>query len=239
MDSHERQAPEQLRFSGGLESGSRDMNGQKILSIIRRLRATGGVLACAAALLSGLPAGAQERGGAASEPVQGVVVRGIEIDGSRRIDANAIRAVLVTELGVPVTRARIAEDVRRIYDLGFFRDIRVSARSVPGGQVLTYLVVEQPIIRRVTVIGNENLDSEDIQDQLTLTVGSTIDYPLLIENRARIEGLYQSKGLLPRVGRVPDRGARPGLGVGELRDHRGREGEVARDRLHGQRVSGR
>ena len=194
MDSHERQAPEQLRFSGGLESGSRDMNGQKILSIIRRLRATGGVLACAVALLSGLPAGAQERGGAASEPVQGVVVRGIEIDGSRRIDANAIRAVLVTELGVPVTRARIAEDVRRIYDLGFFRDIRVSARSVPGGQVLTYLVVEQPIIRRVTVIGNENLDSEDIQDQLTLTVGSTIDYPLLIENRARIEGLYQSKG---------------------------------------------
>ncbi len=194
MDSHERQAPEQLRFSGGLESGSRDMNGQKILSIIRRLRATGGVLACAVTLLSGLPAGAQERGGAASEPVQGVVVRGIEIDGSRRIDANAIRAVLVTELGVPVTRARIAEDVRRIYDLGFFRDIRVSARSVPGGQVLTYLVVEQPIIRRVTVIGNENLDSEDIQDQLTLTVGSTIDYPLLIENRARIEGLYQSKG---------------------------------------------
>ncbi|MEE8314189.1 MAG: outer membrane protein assembly factor BamA [Myxococcota bacterium] len=170
------------------------MNGQKLLSIIRRLRTAVGLLACAGALLSGLPAGAQERGGAASEPVQGVVVRGLEIDGSRRIDANAIRAVLVTELGVPVTRARIAEDVRRIYDLGFFRDIRVSARRVPGGQVLTYFVVEQPIIRRVTVIGNENIDSEDLQDQLTLTVGSTIDYPLLIENRARIEGLYQSKG---------------------------------------------
>ncbi len=170
------------------------MNGQKILRFIRRLRTAGGLLACAVALLAGLPAGAQERGGAASEPVQGVVVRGIEIDGSRRIDANAIRAVLVTELGVPVTRARIAEDVRRIYDLGFFRDIRVSARRVPGGQVLTYFVVEQPIIRRVTVIGNENIDSEDLQDQLTLTVGSTIDYPLLIENRARIEGLYQSKG---------------------------------------------
>jgi outer membrane protein insertion porin family len=128
------------------------------------------------------------------QPTQGVVVREIQIEGNRRIDANAIRAVLVTEVGTLLTRARVAEDVKRIYDLGFFRDIRVSATRVGDGQVLTYFVDEQPIIRRVTVIGNDNIDGDDIQDQLTLTVGSTIDYPLLIENRARIEGLYQSKG---------------------------------------------
>ncbi|MEE9280856.1 MAG: outer membrane protein assembly factor BamA [Myxococcota bacterium] len=143
------------------------------------------------ALLAPAFASAQQAGGA---PTPGVEVREIRVDGNRRIDANAIRAVMATEVGQPLSRARIAEDVKRIYDLGFFRDIRVSAAPVAGGQVLTYLVEEQPVIRRVTVIGNDNVDGDDIQDQLTLTVGSTIDYPLLIENRGRIEGLYQSKG---------------------------------------------
>ncbi len=164
------------------------MKGQEFLNAGRWLRAATGLLVCALTLATAPAARAQD------QPAQGVVVREIQIEGNRRIDANAIRAVLATEVGTPLTRARVAEDVKRIYDLGFFHDIRVSATRVGDGQVLTYFVEEQPIIRRVTVIGNDNIDSDDIQDQLTLTVGSTIDYPLLIENRARIEGLYQSKG---------------------------------------------
>lgn len=149
---------------------------------------------CAPLAALALALAVPQHASAQGDPAPGVVVREIRVEGNRRIDVNAIRAVLVTQAGEPLSRARIAEDVRRIHDLGFFRDIRVSAESVAGGQILTYTVEEQPIIRRVTVIGNENVKSDDIQDQLTLTVGSTIDYPLLIENRARIEGLYQSKG---------------------------------------------
>ena len=156
-----------------------------------RLRKTAGALIAAVVLGSPLGASAQQDTGT---PTEGVVVREIRVEGNRRIDANAIRAVLVTQIGTVFSFDRVAEDVRRIYELGFFRDVDVSADRVEGGQVLTYIVHEQPIIRRITVIGNEHIKSDEIQDQLTLTVGSTIDYPLLIENRARMEGFYQTKG---------------------------------------------
>ena len=156
------------------------------------LRAAVGALLAAIVLGTPLGAGAQQAG--AGTPSEGIVVREIRIEGNRRIDANAIRAVLVTQVDTVFSFSRVAEDVRRIYELGFFRDVDVSADRVQGGQVLTYIVQEQPIIRRITVIGNEHIKSDEIQDLLTLTVGSTIDYPLLIENRARMESFYQTKG---------------------------------------------
>src|SRR3990172_11285289 len=42
--------------------------------------------------------------------------------------------------------------------------------------------------------GNDSVDSDKIRDVLTLTTGATLDYPLLFENRGRIEGLYRAEG---------------------------------------------
>jgi outer membrane protein insertion porin family len=50
------------------------------------------------------------------------------------------------------------------------------------------------VIRQVTISGNDEIDGEKIRDTLTLTTGSTLDYPLLYENARRIEGLYRAEG---------------------------------------------
>lgn len=127
-------------------------------------------------------------------PRMGVPVVDVQVTGNRRIEQAAVRAAIHTEPGSRASAALIADDIRRIYALGFFRDVLVGADEVPGGQVLTYQVVENPIIRRVTIAGNENLESKDITENLTLTLGSTIDYPQLIENQQRIAAMYQQKG---------------------------------------------
>jgi outer membrane protein insertion porin family len=121
-------------------------------------------------------------------------ITAIRVTGNRRIDADAVRAVVGSRVGGTATRDRIAQDVRRIHELGFFNDVRVLADPGPDGLVLTYQVQEHPIVRQVAIIGNDNIDSKDITEKLTLTAGSTIDYPLIIENKARIEGFYKSKG---------------------------------------------
>jgi outer membrane protein insertion porin family len=111
------------------------------------------------------------------------------------IEPDAIKAVIGTKIGEPLDRARLAEDVRRIYGLGFFHDVRVEVGAAAnGGALVTYVVDENPVIRQVSITGNEELGSDDIKEKLTVTVGSTVDYPLLLENSARIEAQYQAKG---------------------------------------------
>jgi len=119
----------------------------------------------------------------------------VRVRGNRRIETAAILARVGQKPGDTASSAQLAEDVRQVYALGFFRDVQVLQDQTPdGGLVLIFAVVENPVIRQVTISGNENVEQDKIKDNLTLTTGSTLDYPLLFENRQRIEALYRAEG---------------------------------------------
>jgi outer membrane protein insertion porin family len=118
----------------------------------------------------------------------------VRVQGNRRIETNAIRARITTQPGDAFNRARVAADVREVYSLGFFRNVRVISEESIDGRILIFELEENPVVRQVSITGNENLDGEKIRDSLTLTTGSTLDYPLLFENRERIEALYRAEG---------------------------------------------
>jgi outer membrane protein insertion porin family len=118
----------------------------------------------------------------------------IRITGNKRIEADAIRARITTKPGDRFNASQVAEDVRQIHSLGFFKDVRVYSESGPNGRILTFDIVENPVVRQVTIAGNEAIEGDRIRDQLTLTTGATLDLPLLYENRDRIEALYRAEG---------------------------------------------
>jgi len=118
----------------------------------------------------------------------------VQVRGNRRIETAAILARVGHKPGDPLNGARLAEDLRQIYALGFFRDVQALEEGGLDGLVLVYVVEENPVVRQVTLAGNENVDEEKIKDNLTLTTGSTLDFPLLFENRQRIEALYRAEG---------------------------------------------
>ncbi len=124
----------------------------------------------------------------------GIHVVGVEIQGNRRIEADAILAVLGTRPDTVLSLSVIASAVREIYKLGFFRNVTVVSKDAPGGQIISFVVEENPTIRRVTVTGNSSMGAEEVTDVLTLTVGSTVDRPLIVENQERVKALYQAKG---------------------------------------------
>jgi outer membrane protein assembly complex protein YaeT len=122
------------------------------------------------------------------------VVAALSVRGNKRIESAAILARVTHKVGEPFSVPRLAADVRGVYALGFFRDVTVYEESGPDGISLIFEVEENPVVRQVTLSGNDNVDGEKIKDILTLTTGSTLDYPLLFENRQRIEGLYRAEG---------------------------------------------
>lgn len=138
----------------------------------------------------------------ASERILGVPEAGrggdrvaeVRITGNKRIEADAIRARISTQPGQPYDPARLAEDVRQVHALGFFENVRVLSEPSPAGRILTFEIEENPVVRQITIAGNDSIDSDRIRDQLTLTTGATLDLPLLYENRDRIEALYRAEG---------------------------------------------
>lgn len=138
-------------------------------------------------LLGGAAAGA-----AAAPPAERVAE--VRIRGNRRIEADAIRARISTKPGEPYNPQQVAADVREVFGLGFFRNVKVLTEETKDGRVLTFDVDENPVVRQIAISGNDNIAGDKIRDALTLTTGATLDYPLLYENVARIEGLYRSEG---------------------------------------------
>jgi outer membrane protein insertion porin family len=125
----------------------------------------------------------------AGEPIAQITVRG-----NHRIDVEAIRGRIGSKVGAPLDPAQIAKDIEEIHKLGFFRDVQAQRDQTDTGVAVIFEVEENPLVRQISIAGNENIDSDKIREALTLATGSTLDYPLLFENRRRIEGLYRAQG---------------------------------------------
>jgi TolB-like protein len=124
----------------------------------------------------------------------GEPVARIEVRGNHRIDAEAIRGRIGSKPGAPLDSAQVAKDIEEIHKLGFFRNVTAVKEPSDAGTVVVYEVEENPLVRQISISGNENIESDKIREALTLATGSTLDYPLLFENRRRIEGLYRAQG---------------------------------------------
>lgn len=186
----------------------RPFDGDAVRADVERLRARPGFASAESAVDRG-PDGvvvtyrlvAAERIGLPDAGHGGERVADVRVAGNRRIEADAIRARISTKPGDVYDPARIAEDVRQVHALGFFENVRVLAERTPQGRVLVFEIEENPVVRQITIAGNDSIDSDRIRDQLTLTTGATLDLPLLYENRDRIEALYRAEGFYQaRVG---------------------------------------
>ncbi len=132
---------------------------------------------------------------------EGEIVTEIRVRGNRRIESDAILARISTRTGQSIRPGQIAADVEEVFGLGFFANVEVYTDRGPDGIILIFEVEENPVIRQISISGNDEIDSDKIRDALTLTTGSTLDYPLLHENTARIEALYRAEGFyLAEVG---------------------------------------
>ncbi len=125
---------------------------------------------------------------------EGERVAGVTVRGNKRIESSAIRARITTREGDVFDAGRVAADVRALYELGFFSDVRVLSEEAEDGRLLVFEVRENAVVRQVTISGNDSVPSDEIRDKLTLTTGSTLDYPLLFENKERIETIYRAQG---------------------------------------------
>ena len=118
----------------------------------------------------------------------------IRITGNDRIEEDAIRRVIKTKAGDVYNLKAIADEVKAVYAMGYFDDIRVEAQTVAEGKIITFRITEKPTVRGILVAGNTwAYDDDEIKEVLTSRKGSILNINTIQSDMRRIEELYKEK----------------------------------------------
>jgi outer membrane protein insertion porin family len=121
-------------------------------------------------------------------------IRSIEIKGNQRVDTSTIQFYVRNRVGDEFSVARIREDILRIYRLGFFKDVQVDVEEFEGGLRVTFIVVEEPFVRDITIAGAQAIKREEIEGKLALKANSVLNRNQVRDSLDKIKQLYQEKG---------------------------------------------
>lgn len=129
-------------------------------------------------------------------PVEGERITRVVITGNQRVEDEAIRVKLRAAPGGVYGDALVDEDLRAIYRMGFFDDVRVTAERVPDGWVLTYEVHERPYVRVVRLEGNKKIESEELEGMLRIRPNTILDPEKARKGIEEAKSAYEKKGYL-------------------------------------------
>ncbi|MBF0556294.1 MAG: outer membrane protein assembly factor BamA [Nitrospirae bacterium] len=126
----------------------------------------------------------------ATEPL----VISIEIRGTKRIEEGAIKSKLSQKTNQPLSQDKISEDVKTVYKLGYFDDVKVETEFFEGGLKVIYIVKEKPTITKIIYYGNDELEDKKLKEKITVTAGSISDNTLIQDNVKKLKDYYDSEG---------------------------------------------
>jgi outer membrane protein insertion porin family len=116
------------------------------------------------------------------------------VKGNNRIEEDAIRRVIKIKEGDLFNLKNITDELKAVYRMGYFDDIRVEAQNVAEGKTITFRITEKPTIRNILIKGNTWVfDDDKIKEVLTVRKGSILNTNTIQSDMRRIEELYKEK----------------------------------------------
>ncbi len=118
----------------------------------------------------------------------------IEVRGLQYLDEDVVLQRLSIREGDPFNPRAMNEEIKRIFDLGYFDDVRVSVADAPDGKRVVFDLEEKPRIRAVGVVGNDAFDDDEITEVMSTKSGSVLNPKLLSDDLEKIRELYRGEG---------------------------------------------
>ncbi|NPA49870.1 MAG: outer membrane protein assembly factor BamA [Thermodesulfobacteria bacterium] len=122
------------------------------------------------------------------------LVAEVRVKGNVRMDEEAILAVTSLKPGDPFDPRKLREDLKAIFKLGYFDDVRADVEEGPEGLVVTYIVREKPVVKRIVYEGNKAIKEGDLQKITELKPYTILNLNKINEAAEKIELLYRERG---------------------------------------------
>jgi outer membrane protein insertion porin family len=125
---------------------------------------------------------------------EGEKITEVKISGNRRIESDAIKNVLTVKAGDLLYLDKIDADVRAVFKLGHFQDVKVETAPGEKGLIVTYVVTEKPVVRDIKIEGNKELSVDKIKEVLEIKANSIFSAKDLTRSIKKIKKLYADEG---------------------------------------------
>jgi outer membrane protein insertion porin family len=129
-----------------------------------------------------------------AERARGLTIRIIEVAGNRRITAEDIRSYLRLREGAAFVPETLTQDVRELWNSGFFEDIEVDLTRSQSDVELRFVVRERPSILRVEFEGNSSLKNDDLKEAVEIKSDTILNQPAVRRSIQKIRDKYAEKG---------------------------------------------
>ncbi|MFO7559648.1 MAG: outer membrane protein assembly factor BamA [Desulfobacterales bacterium] len=119
----------------------------------------------------------------------------IKILGNKRIEADAIKRKIKTEVGDVFLAERLSDDLVNVYSMGYFDDIRIESEDTARGKVVIFHIQEKPTIKEILITGNKEnaYDDEEIKENMGIKTGSIFNVFKIKRELKKIELMFKEK----------------------------------------------
>ena len=116
--------------------------------------------------------------------------------GKYLIEEEAIRVQIRSQPGTRLNEETVDSDVRALYRMGFFDDVKADLNEENGKWVLTYTVTERPLIHEVHIEGNKKISREDLDGAFKIRPNTIFEPDKVRHGIDEAKKLYEKKGYL-------------------------------------------
>lgn len=121
----------------------------------------------------------------------------IDLKGNLNRDSTLIKAQLGSKVGGILSYKTLAKDVKDLFFLGFFSDIKVEALKFGGdGVYLTFIFEEYEKIQDILITGSDAVSKKDILELLTVKKGSVYNKMLVKDSIDKVLDKYRQEGYI-------------------------------------------
>lgn len=122
------------------------------------------------------------------------LIKLIEIRGNKKIEGETISGKIKSRIGEQFSEDVVQQDIKKLYSIGYFDDIRTEIEQFEGGLKLIFIFKEKPTIVSIDFQGNKEFKTDDLKGKISITPGAIASPFLITDNVNKVISFYQSEG---------------------------------------------
>jgi len=123
-------------------------------------------------------------------------ITAIVVQGNENISLDLIISQITSNLQDVFSKENIEKDMKAVYDLGYFEDVRIKLESFRDGYKVVFEVIENLPIKEINIEGNTVVSVGEMREVMVLQEGQIFCQRILKNDLDRISQLYKDRGYL-------------------------------------------